>query len=233
MQRMSYLTKENVFAYDGCMQKKFVPAIIFLVLLATAIPPLVSAEETTTATTSSSITPSHAIKETVRHVMDEKRQKLQEKRDEKKAAMATKLSTKISSVNQKRTAQMAEALLRMRKLLTKVQTKAQAAKQNGADITETSQAIASAEAAITTAQQAVAIQAQKPYSVTATGTTADKEAFGQLVKSMQNDLQTTHTSVLSAKKAVQHAIETLAKVRRFIKNTDKADKQHTASEAAQ
>ncbi len=232
------------------MKRKGILISLFLAFL------LFSPPQGNTQTTTGSATP---VRTTLRETLQEKRQtiredmqatitmerkeakekfkalretfkkRLAELKDEKRKMLVARIDEKMTAINKRRTDHMASVLEKLNEILKRIEDKANAAKGQGVDTATVDAAIQSAHDAIATASNAVTAQAGKDYVITIGDETGIKNAVGQAMSGLQNDLRNTHKLVVDAKQAVMKAARELAKT--VGKHTIKENK--TASEEAQ
>lgn len=136
-------------------------------------------------------------------------ERLQEIRNERKQQILERLAANQERINSRWVEHLNNTLARLSELLAKVDSRAQAAEANGADVSDVVAAIEEAEGAIVAAQAAVDEQAGKVYvpefdSETTLG--ADVRAG---LASMREDLRATMDEVKAARAEVVDAISLL------------------------
>ena len=147
--------------------------------------------------------------ETARKVFSEKLSKL---KDARKKAIATSLDVKISELNKKRTTTMLAFVSKMQEIVDKISTRAAEAQKAGKDISKVDAAIVSAQAAVASALSAVNAQAGKTYVASVTGEETLKSDMEAVMKSLKTDLEAVSALITAAKKAIYLAHTELAKV---------------------
>lgn len=147
-------------------------------------------------------------------------------KDLKKKALVEKIDTKAGEINNNRTAQMSQALVKMNAILNDLTNKSTLAKEQGQDTTKLNTAITTAQAAIKTAEAAVATQVAKEYIPSITTETTLKTTVGATIRALQTDLRNTHAAVASAKQKVILAVVELKKL-----SSESTDKEATNSAA--
>lgn len=133
-------------------------------------------------------------------------------KDARKKAIVENMDTKMSEVNTRRVENMTAHLTKISEVLEKVVTRVGVVKGEGKDTTAVDTAVAVAQAAILTAQNAVQTQAAREYVITITDETALKSDVGTTRSGMQKELSATHQTVVAARQAVSAAVQALARV---------------------
>ena len=155
-------------------------------------------------------------REEMKDMFQQKRQEFKEKvstfKNLRKKAGVENIQEKITKINANRTTQMEEALAKFDERLTKIKEQVPQATESGIDAAPLNSAIASAEAALTKAEEAVAAQKVKEYAITLTTEEMAKVNVGQTIRLLQTDLRTTHKTVVDARQAVINARKELAKI---------------------
>lgn len=148
-------------------------------------------------------------KEKRKESREEFKTKLAELRDEKKKEIVERIDEKLSTLNSKWVDRWNKVLERLTEVLAKIKLRTSTAKANGKDTSAIETAIASAEKAITDAQEAVNVQAGKNYVIII----GDEEGIGQDVRTTINqfhaDIRTTKEAVSKAKEAVKNVFQSL------------------------
>lgn len=139
--------------------------------------------------------------------------KLAQFKDETKKTIIENIQQRLEEYNTKLTDRATENLAKISHLLDKVIEKAKSEKENGKDTTALDAAIASAQAAITSAQDAIADQASKSYVVPVSTEENAKTDTQSITKTLTSDAKVMHTAIVTARKSVSTAIRELAKVR--------------------
>lgn len=132
--------------------------------------------------------------------------------DEKKKAIVERVDTKMANVNQHRTDSMSQALVKINEKLTILSQKIDAAKAASKDTTAAEKALSDAQAAYDAAQTAVSAQAGNEYVVQIGTETTLRTNVDTTVSQLQQDLRTTHQTVVAAKQAAQNVVRELAKL---------------------
>lgn len=131
-------------------------------------------------------------------------------KDTKKQVTLERLDTKFTSINTRHTTQMTNVLNRLSSLTERVATKAAAEKKLGKDTSAVEEAVEMARDAIDEAEEAVASQAAKDYTViVADETTVGAEAR-EMIQTLMSDLRSLHEKVKAAREKVIFAARTLA-----------------------
>lgn len=197
-----------------------IPILVLLLLTA----PVFAQKEATNAGKRQSILERVAAKRQVASEAAKVKREAFQKRvaqiqDTKKKAIVERIDTRLQEINTKRTDQMAQFLERLEKILKKIETRTEKAKQKGLNVAKVETGIGEARTAINTAKTAVETQAGKSYTIEITSETGLKNAVGKTVSSLQKDLRNTHKLVTQAKQAVQKLFSLL----REIKGVDNAE----------
>lgn len=129
-----------------------------------------------------------------------------------KQAIVTRIDSLITQVNANRTSIMLNQLSRIENLLNRLETRANMAATSGQSIATVTTAITAARTAIATARTAVQAQAVKTYVINITTEANLGAAVSATRTQFAKDLQATHQTVLSARKAVVTVLQALAKV---------------------
>lgn len=141
------------------------------------------------------------------------KEKLETFKDENKKAIAQNVDIQLQNVNTSRTLQFGKVLERLTGVLQQLQTKVDTAKAAGQDTTVAQSAIDHASKAIEDAHAVVASQAGKDYPAIVTTEPALRSSMSETMKTLQKDLQTTHISIQSARRAVIDAARAVYKLR--------------------
>lgn len=153
--------------------------------------------------------------------------KVGEIKDQKKKEAAEKISNQLERLNNVWTDHFANVLDKLSAVLEKVKSRLEKAKAAGKDVSAVEAAMTKAEQAIEAAKAAVAEQAGKTYSVdtaSMTGSTATTSGQNNLVSALRTKFKAAREQMFKdltalrdgkmkdARKAVQEAIQSLAKV---------------------
>lgn len=185
------------------MEKKFLPLVLFFLLVA-LFPSFVNAQIPTSTNSASSL--KQRIKDIVQMKREETKQALKLKRDEFKAGIQTikdqrkkllveRIDTKIAELNKKSTDGFSEVLAGLQTFLDKISQSTNDEKVL-ADIKV-------AQTAIDTAVVAVASQSAKTYTLQITTEQNLRINVGTTMSQFRQDLMATHKLVVDAKQAVQ------------------------------
>ncbi len=163
--------------------------------------------------------------EKAKDMREKAKQRISEIKDKKKQEMAQKIASQFERINKIWTDHFAKVLDRLDAVLQKIKSRTQKAGENGKDVSVVNTAIANAEAKITQARSAVALQAQKTYvlnvstAAEATPTNQDtlvislREQFKTLKEQLHKDLTALRDGAMkSAREAVKSAFEALSKI---------------------
>ncbi len=132
-------------------------------------------------------------------------------RDEKKKMLTERISSRSAQINIRRTNHWTEVLNKLSGILQRLEDKVNAAKTAGKDTGSAEAAIASAEAKIAEAQEAVLAQAGNVYTASITSDATLNSTVGTMVKQLQSDLQSVHKLVIEAKQAVMNVVREMAR----------------------
>jgi hypothetical protein len=132
--------------------------------------------------------------------------KLDAFKDKNKAQRAERVNTTLVTINKNRTDHYTKFLNNASRILDKLEAR-EASKSGTSSATA---AIADARTAIVTAKAAVATQSAKDYTITVSSETTVKSDAQKSMNSLRNDLKLTLDVVMTAKKAVAHAIQVAA-----------------------
>lgn len=132
--------------------------------------------------------------------------RLEQFKDQKKAQSAERISNTLNKINKIRTDQMLKHLNLMSTILDKLEARVNQGKPDIKDPTKAKDAIASARGTIASASAAVATQAEKDYTLTATSEAKIKTEAKIMRDKLHTDLQAARKLVISAKQAVANAI---------------------------
>jgi hypothetical protein len=143
---------------------------------------------------------------------EEFRTKIATLKDEQKKLTAGKVDTKLTSINEKKTSKMSQALVRLQEILNRLIDKTNVAKAAGADTAAVETAINNAKTAIAAAEAAVSAQEAKTYTAPVTDESTLGSAFSTTLKQLRTDLDTVHATIKAAKTAVRQVAVELAKV---------------------
>ena len=157
-----------------------------------------------------------ARREEVQQNMQEKRTAARERwqavKDERKLSALERIETHLANINNRVTAHFSRVLTRLEAILAKISTRADRAAQNGKDISNVTDATASATVAISSAKEAVASQAAKTYEVTITDETTAKQVVQTVMQQLKADLAAVRQTVTAAREAVHAAAQALRTV---------------------
>lgn len=158
-----------------------------------------------------------AKREEIKDQLEAKREAFKEKlqtiRDEKKRELTQNIQERMTKLNTKRTDAMLQHLDKMSEILERILEKVEELKTAGKDTSHVESLVTTADAAIATAQEAVAAQAGESYVVTITTETGLRNAVATVRQTLEADLKATHEKVVVARKAVSSAISALATLR--------------------
>ena len=143
---------------------------------------------------------------------EEFRSRISAIRDEKKKAIVERVDKRIAEINTNRTGIMTRHLTKIEEVLNRIEARALEVEKNGKDISAVKTAITTARTTIVASQTAVSAQAAKTYTIDIT--TEDKlgSAVSAARTALAEDLQTTHQTVVTARKAVRDVLTALAKI---------------------
>lgn len=132
--------------------------------------------------------------------------------DEAKKNAVERINTALETINENKSTRWAAALDKLSEILERIKTKLEALEAEGSDISEATELVTNAEAAIASAITAVEAQAGKTYTLEI----EDEKTLGQVVRSaiqqFKTDLRTTLAAVTSARDAVRQAARGLAQI---------------------
>jgi hypothetical protein len=179
------------------------------------------------STTAARLEAARANRETEREKV---KQRLSEIKDGAKQRLALQLSGQFDDLNKTWTDHFSSVLDQLESVLQKTQDRATNAAGAGKDVGSTTAAIQVAHTAITTARDAVAVQAAKSYALATTTipTTATSTPNGQdrIIQALRTSFKALHTGLFKdlfalrdgpmkdARKAVHNALQTLTGVYR-------------------
>lgn len=169
------------------------------------------------------------VKENIQAKREETKAKIQNLRDQRKQKTVERIQMKLGDVNNRRTDHFLEILKRFSTILDKIESRTEKAKAVGKNVTSVETALASARAAITTAETAVSAQKAKTYQITVNSDTTAKNDVGVTTKQLQQDLQTVHDTVKAAGDAVQNVFKEI----KAVVGTETGTKTATGSSATQ
>jgi len=144
------------------------------------------------------------VKTTVQEKREAVKARLTAISDERKKKIIERIQEKLGNMNEQRTGHFQKVLERLSTILDKITSRTEKAKAEGKNVTGVESAIASARSFIATAEDAVAVQKNKIYQVTATSDSTAKNEVGSAVKQLQSDLQSVQKIVEDARSAVHN-----------------------------
>lgn len=131
------------------------------------------------------------------------RTQFNEIKDEQKLIRMERIEESLNKINARRSDHFTRVLERLGAILVKLETHTATLAAEGKDITGAQSAIAKAKTEIANATAAVSTQKNKVYNVPdGTQETALKSNYGQLFKSLQEDLRAVWENIKTAKDAV-------------------------------
>jgi hypothetical protein len=156
-------------------------------------------------------------------------QKLETLSDDRKASIAAKIDTKLSTINERRTDKMSQALSKLTEILNRLIDRTNTAKTAGQNTSAVETAINKAKASITAAEAAVAAQKAKTYTASFTNEDALGSSFGTVFTQLQTDLQTTYNAIKTAKTDVKQVASELRKLETSVSPTPSVSEAPTAT----
>ncbi len=144
---------------------------------------------------------------------EEFKERLKTIKDQRKQALVERLDEKMAAINKNRVDRLTIHIEKLESLLNRLIEKATRAKTNGKDITEVESAIDAAQTAIEAARTAIVTQAAKEYTATITDESVLASSVGTIVNQLQQDLKTTHQTVVNAKQTVHTVIKELVAIK--------------------
>ncbi len=150
--------------------------------------------------------------------------KLQALKDVKKQAVVARINTSLITVNQQVTTHLSSSLDRLNGVLGTISTQVHALKTAGRDTASADAAITTAQQAIATAKASVTTQATNNYIIQLTDDAAVKTDVTVTVTQLKTDLTGVYQSVFSARSAVLTAAQELGKLSNAV--------QHSATTSA-
>lgn len=164
-----------------------------------------------------------AVKERRQEKLQSMRERLKERLedvpDERKQAIAKSLAERLNVVNDTHADNELRFLEKNENLLGKIEERASALKNKGADISAVTTAIANAQGDISNAKEAVLAQKDKVYSLDQNSTEPIGKTFAGLVSQMNRDHQALRNdSLKTAKNSVRSALMALKDVTKSFKD---------------
>lgn len=155
-----------------------------------------------------------AVKERRQDKLQSMRERLKERLenvpDERKQVIAENLAERLNAVNDTHANNELRFLEKNENLLVKIEERASALKNKGADISAVTTAIANAQGDISNAKEAVLAQKDKVYSLDQNSTEPIGKTFAGLVSQMNRDHQALRNdSLKTAKNSVRSALMAL------------------------
>ncbi|MAF80125.1 hypothetical protein CL629_03545 [bacterium] len=157
-------------------------------------------------------------KEEARKLIQEKRESLKEKlqiiKDERKRQVIEKVAEKFDAINDRITAKFSKAVDRLESIGRRIENRAAALEENGADVSSVKEAVANIFAAAEEARVAIGEQAGKVYAVSdiITDEETAKQDIGTLRQTLRDDLGGVKEKLTEVKEAVRSAAEALHQV---------------------
>lgn len=159
---------------------------------------------------------SEEIKKTIQEKLQEKKQVLTEKlkniKDKVKARIVEKIYNNVSLLNGRLTKHYDDVLNNLEVILSKIENRANIAKDNGRNIVTVETAIIAAKNAILAGRTAVSAQREKVYSLEIKNDDTLKNDTKIIRQSFHDDLTKVFQFVSAARKATQDAAVKLAKI---------------------
>lgn len=143
-------------------------------------------------------------------------------KDQKKAEITDRINTNLNSININRTNEMTKNLSKMSVILDKLEARINQGTPDIKNPDAAKAALASARGVIASASAKVQAQSQKDYTVTVTSETKVKTDVQKVRQQLATDLLTARKSVIDAKQSVSNAI-------RIAKSGQSTEKEGTSS----
>lgn len=134
------------------------------------------------------------------------KQKLAAFKDKVKAERVDRISSLFTTINANRTSQMQKDLEKMTTILTKIQTHLEDFQKQGKDTSTIETARSEAQAAVTSATEAVKAQAAKEYTITVSSESTVKSDVATVRNTMESDVKAVREQVVAARKKVAAVI---------------------------
>lgn len=157
------------------------------------------------------------LRTTLQLKREELRARLQVIRDERKRELVEKIDQSIENLNNRLTTHYANVLDQIEKVLEKIISRTEKAKEGGRNVVAVEEAIVKAKAAIDKAREAVKAQAEKIYEISITTESNLKVDVGTARQQLHSDLIKVRDLVRAARESVREAATTLAQSYGFIR----------------
>jgi hypothetical protein len=115
----------------------------------------------------------------------------------------------LNRINQRRTDHFLRVIERLRRILARIQVRADRAREAGKDVGGVEALIAQATTALDSAEQAVQAQKGKVYEINVTDETTARDEVSATVNSLHDDLRAVRDLVNDARQAVFNALQEL------------------------
>lgn len=162
-----------------------------------------------------------ANRDEMKEKIAKKEEALQERlsliKDQRKKAAAERINTKVATFNTNHTNRLSSAVTTLSEILTKI--KEGQGTLTGENTSSLSAAITNAEEKIQQAQEAVAAQAVRDYTLTIQDEATLRNDIGQTVSTFRTDIAATHKTVVDAKQAVMQAAQILTRMKQNTTST--------------
>lgn len=150
--------------------------------------------------------------EAARQKREELLERLKLIRDEKKKELVIKINENLAELNKKRTEKMSEALDKLSSILNRLVDKIKLASDAGRDTTTATNKALEAQAGIEAAQEAVASQSAKTYTIEIIDEGTLRLTVGQVVSQLKSDLKSVKRLLVEAKQKVSAVIREVARL---------------------
>lgn len=165
----------------------------------------------------------NAIPEKLREKIIDQKEKFSERlekiKDEKKKVIAEKIEEQIQKQNQRFVKHFLNSADKLTEILSRIENRAELAKERGADITTVENAIKKAKISIANLVEAANKQQNKIYDIKIQSDSTAKSDFGKSRKEIQSDIQALKDLAQQARVDVRKAAVAIAEIKESQRET--------------
>lgn len=158
-----------------------------------------------------------------------KKEEFERIRNEKKRTIVQAVCARFKELNSNLTTHFTAALARMEKMLEKLESRLTKATQRGRDTSSCTETIATARAAISSAQSAIDTQQGNTYACEITDEATLGSTLSATKKTLTGDLKDTRDTIQQARQAVTNALRCAKDIRGIDEIPDTANTTNTTS----
>jgi len=132
--------------------------------------------------------------------------------DEKRAERVLKIDERLAAINERMTTHFSEKLSKLQDLTLRIAARADAAEENGADVSTVREALANIDKQVDIAQEAVTAQVGMTYEITFESSDTLRADIQAVKEELRLELVAVKEAVQAAQKTVRDALVALAAV---------------------